>query len=339
MDINETLVERSIRASFPWRRLLLGTMGSLVLLWFLFHLAPWKAVWQALRAVDARFLAVALLAVIVSPVVRAYRWRLLLFPRHQDLTYLSLLRALLIGQMLNTMVPAKAGELVRIQVLARRQYRNRIRILGSIVLEKWLDMMFQLALSVVALLIIPAPPWFRDARATLGLASLLFLLTAFFALRYRVAVSTWSEHIIQRFPEAWHNRLRRAVASALASLHVLRYTGIGLQLLILSLISLSLSVAVNTTVMLALGIRLPVAVSAFLLVALSLGITIPSAPTNLGIFHLICVLTLGLFGVASELALSYAVLLHVTVFLPPIVLGGVSMLWELIRPADMVSIS
>jgi hypothetical protein len=39
------------------------------------------------------------------------------------------------------------------------------------------------------------------------------------------------------------------------------------------------------------------------------------------VFHYLSVVTLGLFGVERELALSYGVLLHLVTYLPPSLLG------------------
>jgi hypothetical protein len=41
------------------------------------------------------------------------------------------------------------------------------------------------------------------------------------------------------------------------------------------------------------------------------------------VFHYLSVVTLGLFGVEKELALSYGVLLHLVTYLPPSLLGVV----------------
>ncbi len=316
------------RSTIRWRRLLLGSAISLFLLWLAFRSIPAGDVLAVLRTADYRFVLLALLVVLVSPLVRAIRCRLLFYPDQQGLSRLRLAEIILIGQMLNILIPARIGELARIHFLASTQNRSRMLTLGTIVLEKWLDLLLLLIVSILVLLLVPTPSWFRDTRLSLAAISLLFLLLAVVALRYRTQILAWTELIIQRFPERWHLLLQRAAASALASLDVLRSSRMRVHLIAWSAVVWGLSIAVNYLVMLALGIELPITVAIFLLVALNVGVIVPSAPASLGVFHIICILTLGLFGVPSDLALSYAILLHAIVFLPPIVLGAAGLWWE-----------
>jgi uncharacterized membrane protein YbhN (UPF0104 family) len=67
--------------------------------------------------------------------------------------------------------------------------------------------------------------------------------------------------------------------------------------------------------------------SVVLLTTLQIGNKVPAVPANLGVFHYIVVLTLGLFGVDRTIALSYAFVLHSVVFLAPAVVGGLC-LWK-----------
>lgn len=85
----------------------------------------------------------------------------------------------------------------------------------------------------------------------------------------------------------------------------------------------------NYLAFLALGLPLGALPAAFLLGALYLGNVIPTSPGQLGTFHFISVLSLAVFEVAKEQALSYAILLHLVV-VAPILLGGA---WGLSRVA------
>jgi glycosyltransferase 2 family protein len=78
----------------------------------------------------------------------------------------------------------------------------------------------------------------------------------------------------------------------------------------------------------AMGIDLPLEASLFVLVALLAGVTLPAAPGSIGVFELICVLTLGYYGVDPSQALSYGLVLHFLVVVPILILGLVSM-WSL----------
>jgi uncharacterized membrane protein YbhN (UPF0104 family) len=70
-----------------------------------------------------------------------------------------------------------------------------------------------------------------------------------------------------------------------------------------------------------MDIHLPAYVGLLLMVVLYLGVVPPSLPGKVGIFHGITVLTLTAFGVSASTALAYGALLHLSIFVPPTVLG------------------
>lgn len=69
-------------------------------------------------------------------------------------------------------------------------------------------------------------------------------------------------------------------------------------------------------------------VALLLLVVLMSGVSVPPLPGNLGVFPYLCVLVLSLFGVNRETSLVYGIVLQIVAYLPLIVLGSASMLWE-----------
>jgi uncharacterized membrane protein YbhN (UPF0104 family) len=58
-------------------------------------------------------------------------------------------------------------------------------------------------------------------------------------------------------------------------------------------------------------------------VALQFGTRIPALPANLGVFHYAVILALGFYGVNESVALAYAILLHLIVFILPAIIGAV----------------
>jgi len=67
--------------------------------------------------------------------------------------------------------------------------------------------------------------------------------------------------------------------------------------------------------------------ASFVLVALALGVSVPSGPGFVGTFHFAVVLALEAYGIDSSGALGYAILLHAVSTLPIIALGPLA-LWQ-----------
>jgi uncharacterized membrane protein YbhN (UPF0104 family) len=306
----------------------LGTVLSLVLLWLAFRDVPFSRVMAVFSQADYWFVALALALVLVSPLARAVRWRLLYHPNQKGLSYFRLAKVLLISQMLNIIVPARLGEVARIYFMGKTGSRSRARTLGTIAMEKWLDILILLLLVILVPIFVSLPPWFRDSRVHLAVFATAFLGLALTLSYGKDRLLTLVESVSCFLPEGWRGRIHRATGLALGSLDVLRSPWVGLTLQGWSLIIWTLSILVNYMVFLALGLPLPFAAALFLVIVLEVGVAVPSAPGKLGVFHYLCTLALGIFGLEKGAALGYAVLLYFVVFVPPSLLGSLFLWWE-----------
>jgi len=306
----------------------LGTGLSVVFLWLAFRDVPFSQVMAAFSQTDYRFVALALALVLISPLVRAVRWRLLYHPDQKGLSYLRLAKVLLIGQMLNIVVPARLGEVARIYFMGQTESRSRARTLGTIAVEKWLDILMLLLLVLLVPIFVSLPPWFRDSRPSLAVLAVAFLALALILSYGKDRLLTLVESASRLLPEGWQTRIHQATGLALSSLDVLRSPWVGLKLQGWSLLIWVLSISVNYTVFLALGLSLPFAAAVFLVAVLEVGVAVPSVPGKLGVFHYLCTLALGVFGLEKGAALGYAVLLYFVVFGPPSLLGALLLWWE-----------
>ncbi len=300
----------------------LGTGLSLVFLWLAFRNVPFSQVVATFSRADYRFVALALALVLASPLARAARWRLLYHPDQKGISYLRLAEVLLISQMLNIVVPARLGEVARIYFMGQTESQSRARTLGTIAVEKWLDILMLLLLVLLAPIFVSLPPWFRDSRVTLAVFAAAFLGVALTLSYGKDRLLTLVESVSRFLPEGWRARIHRATGLALGSLDVLRSPWVGIRLQGWSLLIWMLSILVNYIIFLALGLPLPFAAALFLLVVLEIGVAVPSVPGKLGIFHYLCTLALGVFGLEKGAALGYAVLLYFVVFVPPSLLGA-----------------
>jgi hypothetical protein len=52
-----------------------------------------------------------------------------------------------------------------------------------------------------------------------------------------------------------------------------------------------------------------------------MGVAVPSLPGRVGVFEGLCIVTLALYGVEREAAFAVGLVLHMVVFVPPILLG------------------
>jgi len=81
----------------------------------------------------------------------------------------------------------------------------------------------------------------------------------------------------------------------------------------------------------------PFSAAIVILTITTAGIAIPSAPGAVGTYHGIAMFGMSLFGVPSEIGLSYAILMHLANFAPMLTVGLYCMLSEGFKIADLSS--
>lgn len=165
----------------------------------------------------------------------------------------------------------------------------------------------------------PLPPWLSERGYLMSLAAGglgVGLLVAFWVRRpLLIRLEEWAFRTHPTLAGPWVARLGRMAAS----LEGLRQRQDALRLLGWSGVVWGSALLTNVCVLQALRIEVPLLCSLFLLVVLQLGISLSTVPGTLGIFEYLCVVSLALFGVEDSLALSFGLVLHSLVLLPPMV--------------------
>jgi uncharacterized protein (TIRG00374 family) len=281
----------------------------------------WENAQAALMGLNGPLVVLTLVTAITTTLAKGLRWRRLLVPHRVPLK--SLLFALAVGQVINGLLPGRVGELARAYLLDERVHLGKARLLGTILVEKLLDTLMLLALLLTVLVFSGnvVPSWFRTSA--LPLAGIAFLLLALLLLAGKAR--SLLKCSFRLLPSRWRQRLLRSL-EGMGDLHQVGILagGLGWSLLIWAL-------AAGTNYVLLGAFRLeqqvPVVASIVILVAIHLGSLLPTAPAQIGVFHYLCLVSLAAFGVQRSAALSYAVVLHVAVYLPTIILGSLG-LWR-----------
>jgi uncharacterized protein (TIRG00374 family) len=296
-----------------------GIILSVAALAFAVRGVRWDDVWAAIRGARISFVVLGLVTVLLTTVAKSVRWRWLLYPEHDRMHLRDLLAALLVGQMLNTLVPARAGDLARAYHLGERAQVSKATVLGSVVAEKAMDMVMLALCAAITVPWLYLVPWVEGS--TLALAT-----TAALALLAVVAMAWFGERLLERLYPLLQRlpigeRLSRLGRSGMSGLQVFRNARASLAAWLWSGLAYVLAASTNYVLFAAMDIHVPTSVGLLLMVVIYLGAAPPSLPGKVGIFHGITVLTLTAFGVSPSMALAYGALLHLTIYIPPTLLG------------------
>jgi uncharacterized membrane protein YbhN (UPF0104 family) len=233
----------------------------------------------------------------------------------------------LAGQAANVVLPVRGGELPRALLVAPAS-ASRVGILAAIGAEKVFDLA---ALSTLAVGWLPAilasgsyPAWARGAAALVAALGLW-------------ALAQWGEAIWGRVrprlerrtapgSSGWWATLGRWSDEVLAGLRPLRSPGIFLAAIGLTAVIWANMLATNVLLFIAFGLKVPLLAGVAVLVLVHLGLLPAVTPGNIGPFYFFTEVALQPFGVSAPVALSYAVVLHALVVLPPLAGGGLFLL-------------
>lgn len=313
--------------------ILLLTLG---LLGFAFRHTDFAAVWAETRRADGRLLTIALIVTGLTYAVRAWRWQFLLAPIGPT-RFVNALITTVIGFAASSLLPARAGEVIRPYLLARRERLNPASAFATIVLERLLDLATVLLLfSAFVLTVGPGvisgdPGQLTRVKVGGGLAALAALggLGVLFALAGHPERLGRAALRVERVLPA---RLARLVAGLVETfaqgLAVMRDPARLVTALALSFpMWMSIAAGIWLTSR-AFHIPFPYAASFLVMTILVVGVAAPT-PGAIGGFHLayqFAVTTF--FGADVDRATGAAIVLHAISFLPVTLLGGVFMMRE-----------
>jgi hypothetical protein len=313
--------------------ILLLTLGLLV---FSFRNANLQGVWAETRRADPVPLALALVATLATYGLRAFRWQYLLAPLGKT-RFSSAFRATVIGFAASFLLPARAGEVIRPYVLARRERLSAPAAFATIILERLLDLL--VVLLLFALFVLTATPGSiagdpsEFARIKLGgITALAIALggVAFcfvmaghpdrlgrLAQRLDAVLPAWLSHALAGF--------LRTFTEGLAVMRQPRRLFVSLLLSFPLWLSIAAGIWLTSR---AFHITFPFTGSFLVMAILVVGVAVPT-PGAIGGFHAAYEFAAAtFFAVPADRAVGAAFVLHAISFLPVTILGVIFMVSE-----------
>jgi uncharacterized membrane protein YbhN (UPF0104 family) len=284
-----------------------GVLVSAVALFFVTRSIDVGEAARVLASVDPVLLAAIGAIVAVEVALRAFRWSVLL-PRRTDgrrILVPRLVPPLLAGYLGNAVLPARLGEPMRAVLVSRRESIDMAGALGSVLVERVVDIATLAPLAFIAAQLVGVPGWLDQILGLTtfgGLVLLVILLTVGAAPLVRLALLV--------IPDSRHG-LRDAVGRFGASLggrgrrpHVLVAALISSIAWLLDAVSVWLGAT-------AIGVAIDYPAAMLVAGIGTLGTAIPSAPGYVGTYELAMAGIAALVGVPPAAALALAVLIHV----------------------------
>jgi glycosyltransferase 2 family protein len=301
-------------------RAAIGAAISVVSLLLVVRSVDLAASAEALRNADWRWVIVLVGFLCADLAFRALRWQRLLAPI-APIPYGHTLQYLLVGYLANNVLPARLGELVRSHYAGDREGISRTTTLGTIVVERVVDVVVCVGIASVSILVLSV----RGIVASAVLVGIAFagLLTAVIAVGIAAHRLPGAERIAayaDRYP-----RVRDVVSRLRDGLKVAGRPRTLVEAILVSGFAWSASILAFASAGQAIGVQMTLGQAALMASGVALASAIPAGPANLGTFELAAVTIGQAVGISDSDAFAIALIAHVGILFVTSIGGLVSL--------------
>ena len=303
-----------------WRYAVGWLLAAAGLIWVLHDVHLSRLLGQ-LAGIDWRWVAVAMVCDMLSYLVQAVRWQLLLEPVGK-ISLLQAIQAIYAGLFTNEVLPMRPGEFVRSYIASRWVGASLVTILPSIILERLFDGVW-IAMGIgLAAIFAPLPEDLIEAGETFGAVIALFVALFIYLVLRRPRPRRGGRQA-DRGLARW--KPLRAIAGLFNGLSEgLREASRTKEFYLafaLSLPFLALQAITMWLIMVGYGLRLSIWVGVAVYVIVGLGTALPNTPANVGSYQFFTVLGLTLFGVDKTSATGFSLVVFTLLSLPLLSIG------------------
>ncbi len=319
------------------RRIVARTIVSLALLGFLVWRIDLNEAGRALRDADYVYVVPALTLFALAKLLVAQRWRVMM-SSFADLPLAPLFGVLLVSNLANNVLPARIGDLIRVQVPAQRYGVSRARLAATVfATESLMDGIAFAVLGLIGLALIDLNGF--PTGVFWGLLGLVVGgLIAVIPFSHLKLQEGWtSRGVMPMLPERPRLFFEESVPHFIEGLAVFRDVRLGVRAILLSFAIWLLEVAMFALFGRAFGITLSMPAWMLIMVAANIISAVPIAPSNIGAYEVAVAELMKALGVAAGTAGGFAIATHVF-NIAWITVAGAGAMWALrLSLADVFS--
>jgi uncharacterized membrane protein YbhN (UPF0104 family) len=265
---------------------------------------------------DWKWVLVGMACDVMSYVAQAWRWKLLLTP-FGKVRFTKAVRSIFSGLFANLVLPLRPGEFLRAYLLSDSENIKLGLTLGSIGVERLVDLVIATASLGVVSLLVDLPSRFRRVADILGIATLVLvtiIVAMIFYLEIRLGDDEPSLDLTQP-------GFRGKAMAALHALHAMGTAATFYPAVLVSTLVPGGQILALWAIMRAYNMHEPFLVAVVVVLVINLGISLPNAPANVGSYQFFCVLGLSVFQVEKTTATGFSIFAFIALTLPLMFLG------------------
>ena len=323
---NDQLVARKNGFRF-W----IGLLISVIFVYLSLRKVDIAAVYNIIIDVVLFYLFLSVVVAIVNLLIRAVRWKLVINPVKQ-VRLSRVFSYLMIGYMINNVLPFRVGELGRGVLLAKEEQFSKSSAMASVIVERcfdWVGLAAFLPFFLVGSLVPSDTKWTLIFSGLLGVCILIAFcfLARKSDLTMRLAV--WAVSIL---PAKIADRILSLLVSFLAGMKVLRDVRQVAVILLVSLLPWIMAVLATSLRFSAFHLELPLYAALVCVIAVNFASALPSSPGQIGVAHYAYLVALTFFfKVDRETAVAFGIVTHALAYLLTTLPGAAIIAWQSIK--------
>lgn len=321
-----------------WIKHLTGGGITLLCLFVFFRQVNFSDVLDALTKFHWAYLVLGVSSLATGYALRIARWSMLLKAAGARTTFGNCSAPFLGSIALNNVLPLRLGDVVRALVFPKSMGITKTTATSSLIVERLIDLMTLLACLAIGLFAIQAisiPAELKTSAVSLAVIGGAVLALGFLFSGSLGRFFTSLAATANGSSNSGLSRIYATVAGLLHGFDVMSRPGLLLSMLAVSMLVWAGEAGLFYFVLLGAGVDRSPLVALLVMAVATLSTLVPSSPGYVGPFHLAAFTAISLVGGTAAQAGSYAVIVHLALWLPTTFAGALA-IWtrpELFRAA------
>jgi uncharacterized protein (TIRG00374 family) len=306
------------------KQVLIGLLISAVFLYLAFRNVDLPEMLDALEKANYWWLVPGIAMMFISLYIRAYRWQYFLLSIAK-IPIKKLFSAMMIGYMANNVMPLRLGEIMLALAIGNATKISRTSAFATILVERIIDVISLLIILGFTVFFYDFPPNIKNAGVIIFVGSVVLIVFIVLLMEKTEKTLRFIWWLCLPLPRRIRKSINKNMRKFLDGFAVFRQTHHFPTIIIQSILLWLLYAGIIYVTFFAFKLKIDdnslVIASLVILVMVSIGIMIPSSPGFIGTYHYLCQQGLALFGVAETDALSFAIVLHISNYIPVTLVG------------------
>lgn len=312
------------------KRKIVALLITILLLCLIFYKINWSELLHTFKSFNFKNIWLIVPLYVLTLYIRGIRWKALLL-NNSKYSSLHLGEVFTVGSMLNIFLPARAGDVYRAYYLGSVKGEKKMKVFGSIILERTLDGISVFLMLLAAILLYCKQQWILHIAYGIGALFVGSLIVFYLIFKFNKIdficekMSAVAMKLPARFSDAAVNSINKIcnyTKSFMEGFEVLDYPYYWWLACFTSLVVWGIEAYVAFLIVDSFGLGLGFSAGLFVLSLISFSTMIPSTSVFLGPYQVAYIMALGIFGIEKSTALAVSTVHQTLLMIILTIIGG-----------------